>query len=81
MNYFAVSYNTFLYFLCAVRSLAGHVDDLECFYHLFLPGGWRSVQGKKTFFLLIPHLCSKCVCTSSVAFYLEKRTYFSSVSH
>lgn len=50
MNYFAVSYNTFLYFLCAVRSLAGHVDDLECFYHLFLPGGWRSVQGKKTFF-------------------------------
>lgn len=49
----------------AVCSLARHVDDLECFYHLFLPGGWRSVQGKKTFFFLIPQLCLKCVCTSS----------------
>lgn len=36
-----------LLLFCAVRRLAGHVDDLECFYHLFLPGGWRSVQGKK----------------------------------
>lgn len=34
----------------ASGSEAGLVDDLECFHHLFLPGGWRSVQGKKAFF-------------------------------
>lgn len=51
MNIIAVSCNTFLYFVCVVRRLAGLVDDLECFHHLFLPGGWRSVQGKKTFYL------------------------------
>lgn len=39
--------HSLLLLFCAVRRLAGHVDDLECFYHLFLPGGWRSVQGKK----------------------------------
>lgn len=39
--------HSLLLLFCAVRRLAGHVDDLECFYHLFLPGGWRSVQGKE----------------------------------
>lgn len=34
----------------AVRSLARRVDDLECFYHLFLPGGWRSFKSKEAFF-------------------------------
>lgn len=33
----------------AVRSLAGDVDDLERFHHLFLPGGRRSVQSKEVY--------------------------------
>lgn len=37
--------------LSAVRSLAGDVDDLERFHHLFLPGGRRSVQSKEYIFL------------------------------
>lgn len=48
-------------FLSAVRSLAGHVDDLECFHHLFLPGGWRSVQSKKTFPWIISAFTFKCL--------------------
>lgn len=49
----------------AVRSLAGDVDDLERFHHLFLPGGWRSVQSKEYIFLSLfqtaataPPLCA-----------------------
>lgn len=33
-----------------VRSLAGDVDDLERFHHLFLPGGRRFVQSKEIYF-------------------------------
>lgn len=48
--------------LSAVRSLDGDVDDLECFHHLFLPGGWRSVQSKKAF----SHVISASVLNENV---------------
>lgn len=43
---------------CAVCSLARSVDDLECFHHLFLPGGWRPVKGKEDYFCTLIKLHS-----------------------